>query len=85
MFENSVMRIFGPEMEEVAGGWRGLCKEELHHLYISPKIIKVIKLRRVRWAVHVARIGEMRNSYNVLVGKPGGEGPLVRPRRRWED
>jgi len=61
------LRIFGPNWEEVAGGWRRLHNEELHNLYASPNVIRVIKSRRMRWAGHVARVGEMRNVYSVLV------------------
>jgi hypothetical protein len=71
VFENRVLRgIFGPKGEEVAGGRRRLHNEELHDLYASPHIIRIIQRRRMRWAGHVARIGVMRNSYNILVGKP---------------
>jgi hypothetical protein len=62
-------RIFGPKREEVAGDWRTLHNEELHNLYTSPNIIRVIKSRSVRWAVHVARMGAMRNAYNILIGR----------------
>jgi hypothetical protein len=63
MFENRVLRrIFGPKREEVAGGWRRLHNEELHNLYDSPSIIRLIKLRRIRWAGHVARVAEVRNT-----------------------
>jgi hypothetical protein len=62
-----------------------LHNEELHNLYSSPDIIRQIKSRRMRWAGHVARMGEGRNVYRVLVGKPEGKRPLGRPRRRWED
>jgi hypothetical protein len=58
---------------------------ELHSLYSSPNIVRVIKSRRLRWAGHVARMGEGRGVYSVLVGKPDGKGPLGRPRRKWED
>jgi hypothetical protein len=58
--------------------------EELHNLYSSPDIIMQIKSRRMRWAGHVARMGEKRKVYKVLVGKPEGKRPLGRPRRRWE-
>jgi hypothetical protein len=61
-------RIFGPKKEEVAGGWRRLHNEELHNLYASPNIIRVIK-SRMRWAGHVERLGEMRNLDPILVGK----------------
>jgi hypothetical protein len=69
----------------VTGGWRKLHNEELHGLYSSPIIIRVIKPWRMRWARHVARMGEVRGAYNILVGKPEGRRPLGRPRRRWED
>jgi hypothetical protein len=59
--------------------------EELHDLYSSPTIVRVIKSRRMRWAGHVARMGEGTGVYRVLVGKPEGKNPLGRPRRRWED
>jgi hypothetical protein len=65
--------------------WRKLCNGELHILYSSPDIIRQIKSRRMRWAGHVARMGKGRNVYRVLVGKPKGKRPLVRPRHRWED
>jgi hypothetical protein len=86
VFENSVLRrIFGPKRDEVTGEWRKLHNEELHDLYSSPSIIRIIKTRRMRWAGHVARIGEKRNGYSLLVGKPEGRRPLGRPRRRWLD
>jgi hypothetical protein len=86
VFENRVLRrIFGPKRDEVTGGWRKLHNEELHGLYSSPSIVRVIKVRRMRWAGHVARIGEVRGVYNILVSKPEGSRPLGRPRRRWED
>jgi hypothetical protein len=69
----------------VTGGWRKLHNEELHNLYCSPNIIRIIKSRRMRWAEHVARMGDNRNVYRLLVGKPKGKRPLVRPRRRWID
>jgi hypothetical protein len=85
VFENRVLRrIFGPKREE-DGSWRKLHNDELHSLYSSPNIVKVIKSRRMRWAVHVARMGEGRGVYRVLVGRPEGKRPLGRPRRRWED
>jgi hypothetical protein len=59
--------------------------EELHNLYSSPNIIRTIKSRRMRWAGHVARMGEKRNAYRILVGKSEGRRPLGRPRRRWVD
>jgi len=86
VFENRVLRIiFGPKRDEVRGEWRKLHNEELNDLYCSPNIVRVIKSRRMRWAGHVARMGEGRGVYRVLVGKPEGKRPLVRPRRRWED
>jgi hypothetical protein len=67
------------------GGWRKLHNEELHNLYSSPSIIRIIKSRRRRWVGHVARMGEKRNMYRLLVGKPEGKRPLGRPRYRWID
>jgi hypothetical protein len=69
----------------VTGEWRKLHNEELHNLYSSPSIIRITKSRRMRWAGHVARMGEKRNVYSLLVGKPEGKGSLGRPRRRWID
>jgi hypothetical protein len=86
VFENRVLRrIFGPKRDKVTGGWRKLNNEELHGLYSSPSIVRVIKTRRMRWAGHVARMGEVRGAYNILVGRPEWRRPLGRPRRRWED
>jgi hypothetical protein len=86
VFENRVLRkTFGPKRDEVTGEWRKLYNEELHDLYWSPTILRVIKSRRMRWAGHVARMGEGRAVYRVLVGKPERKTPLGRPRRRWED
>jgi hypothetical protein len=85
VFENRVLRkIFGPKREE-DGSWRKLHNDELHSLYSSPNIVRVIKLRRMRWAGHVARMWEGRGIYRVLVGRPEGKRPLGRPRRRWEN
>jgi hypothetical protein len=85
VFENRVLRrICGPKREE-DGSWRKLHNDELHDLYSSPNIFRVIKSRRMRWAGHVARMGEGRGAYRVLVGRPEGKRPLGRPRRRWED
>jgi hypothetical protein len=67
------------------GGWRKLHNKELHNLYSSPSIIRIIKSRRMRWAGHVSRMGEKRNVYRILVGKPEGKRPLGRLRRRWTD
>jgi hypothetical protein len=78
-------RIFGPKRDEVTGGWRKLHNEELHGLYSSPSIIRVIKARRMRWAGHAARMGVVSGSYNILVGRPEGRRPLGRSRCRWED
>jgi hypothetical protein len=81
VFENKVLRrIFGPKRDEVTGGWRKLHNEELHDLYSSPSIIRIIKSKRMRWAGHVARMGEKRNAYRLLVGKSEGRRPLGRPR-----
>jgi hypothetical protein len=86
VFENTVLRrIFGPKRNEVTGEWRNLYNGELHNLYSSPDIIRQIKSRRMRWAGHLARVGEGRKVYRVLVGKPEGKRSLERPRRRWED
>jgi hypothetical protein len=86
VFENRVLRrIFGPKRDEVTGGWRKLHNEELHGLYFSPSIVRVIKARRMRWAGHVAHMGEVRGAHNILVGKPEGKRPLGRPKCRWED
>jgi hypothetical protein len=83
--ENRVLRdMFGPKREE-DGSWRKLHNDELHSLYSSPNIVMVIKSRRMRWAGHVARMGEGRNIYRVLFGRLEGKRPLGRPRRRWED
>jgi hypothetical protein len=85
VFENRVLkRIFGPQREE-DGSWRKLHNDELHSLYSSANIVEVIKSRRMRWAAHVARMGEGIGVYSVLVGRPGGKRPLGRPRRRWEN
>jgi hypothetical protein len=84
VFENRVLRrIFGPKKDEVTGEWRKLHSEELNDLYSFPTIVRVIKSRRMRWARHVARAGEGRGVYRVLVGKPEGDRPLGRPRLRW--
>jgi hypothetical protein len=86
VFENSVLRrVFGPKRDEVTGEWRELHNEELKDLYPLPNIVRVVKSRRMRWAGHVARMGEGNVVHRVLVGKPEGRRPLGRPRRRWED
>jgi hypothetical protein len=81
VFENRVLRIFGPKREE-DGSWRKLHNDELHSLYSSPNIVRVIKSRRMRRAGHVTRMGEGRGVYRVLVGRPEGQSPSVKPRRR---
>jgi hypothetical protein len=86
VFQNRVLkRIFEPKRDEVTGGWRKLHNEELHNLYSSPSIIRMIKSGRMRWAGHVARIREKRNAYRILVGNPEVKRPLGRPRRKWVD
>ena len=86
VFENRVLRrVFGPKKDEVTREWRKLRNEELKDLFSSSNIFRVIKSRRMRWAGHVARIGDKRGVYRVLVGKPEGKRPLGRPRRKWED
>jgi hypothetical protein len=85
VFENRVLRrIFGPKRDEMTGEWRKLHNEELHNLFSSSDIIRQVKSRRIRWAGQVARMGEERKVYKVLVGKPEGKRPLGRPRRRWD-
>jgi hypothetical protein len=86
VFENRVLRrLFGPKRAEVTGGWGELHNEELHDLYSSQSIIRMIKSSRMRCAGHVARIVEKRNAYSILVGKPDGKTSLGRPRCRWVD
>jgi hypothetical protein len=85
VFENKVLRIFGPKRDEVIEDWRRLHNKELYALYSSPNIIRVMKSRRLRWAGHVAHMGERRGAYRALVGKPEGRRLLERPRHRWED
>ena len=85
MFENMVLRrIFGPRRDEVTGECRRMHNEELNDLYCSPNIVRVIK-SRMRWAVNVARLGEQREVYRVLLGKPEGRRLLGRPTPRWVD
>ena len=85
MFENRVLRrIFGSKRDEVTGEWRKLHNEKLKNLY-PPNIFRVIKSRKMRWAGHVAPMGERRGVHMVLVGKPEVNRPLGRPRLRWED
>ena len=78
-------RVFGPKRDEVTGEWRKLHNEELRDLYSLPNIERVVKLRGMRWAWHVAHMGEGKGVHRVLVGKPEGRRPLGRPRHRWED
>jgi hypothetical protein len=85
VFENRVLRkIFGPKREE-DGFWRKFHNDKIHSLYSLPNIVRVIKARRMRWAGHVARMGERRGVYRLLVGRSEGKSPLGRPGRRWED
>jgi hypothetical protein len=86
VFENRVLRrIFGRKRDEMTGDWRKLHNKEHCDLCSSPSLIRIIKSRRMRWAGHVARMGEKRNAYRLLVGNPEGKGPVGRPRRRWVD
>jgi hypothetical protein len=86
MFENEVLRrIFGLKRDEVMEGCRKLHNEKLHNLYSLPSIIRMIKSRRMRWAGHLARMGNKRNTYRILEGEPEGKRPLGRPRHRWVD
>jgi hypothetical protein len=86
VFEKSVLRrIFGPKRDEVTGGWRKLPNAKLRNLYASPSIIRMIKSRRMGWAENVARMGEKRNAYRILMGKPEGKRPLGRPRHWWNN
>jgi hypothetical protein len=83
--KSELLKAFGPKTDKVTGGWRKLHNEELRDLYSSPSIIRMIKPRRMRWAGHVARMGEKRNAYRLLVGKPEGRRLLARQRRKWVD
>jgi hypothetical protein len=86
VFENRVLRrIFGPKRDEVTGEWRKLHDAELHNLYSSPDIIRQVKSRRMRWAGHVAHMGEERKLYKILMRKTEGKRLLGRQRRGWED
>jgi hypothetical protein len=78
-------RVFGPKRDGAMGGWRKLHNEELQNLYFLSSIIRIIKSRRMRWVGHVARMGEKRNVYRLLVGKPERKRPLGRLRCRWID
>ena len=85
VFENRILRrIFGPKRDE-NGEWRRLHDEELHTLYRSSNMIRVIKSTRLRWACHIARMEEGKTAFKILTGKPTGNRPLGRPRRAWED
>ena len=85
VFENRVLRrIFGPRRDEVIGEWREIDNEKLNGMYCSPNSVRMIK-SRMRWVWHIARMGERRGVYRVLVGKPEGKRPLERPTHRWED
>jgi hypothetical protein len=86
LFENRVLRrIFGPERDEATGEWRRLHNEELHDLFSSPKAIRAINSRRMRWAGHVAHVWDRRGAYRGLMGRPVGRRSFGRSRRRWED
>jgi hypothetical protein len=85
VFENRVLRRISGSKREEDGSWRRLYNDEVHSLYSSPNIVRVIKSRRMRWEVHVARMDEGRGVYSVLVEMPEGYRPLGRPRRRWGD
>jgi len=86
VFESRVLRrIFGSKRDEVTGEWRKIHNEDFNDLYFSPNIFWVIKSRIMRWAGHVARIGDMRGVYSVFAGTPEGKRPLGRPKRRWEN
>jgi hypothetical protein len=86
LWANRVLRrIFVPQRDEVIGGWRTFHNEELHDLYSSTNVIRMIKSRRKRWAWYVARMGEKRNAYKISVGNPEGKRQLGRRRRGWED
>jgi hypothetical protein len=86
VFENRVLRrIFGPKRDGMTGGWRKLHNEKSHNFYSSPRIIGIINSGRMSWAGHMARMGEKRNVYRLLVRKPEGRRLLGRSRRRWID
>jgi hypothetical protein len=86
VLENRVpRRIFRLKRDEVTEGWRKLRNDELHNLYSSPNIIRMIKSTRMRWSGHVAQMGSKRNAYRILVGKADGKRPAGRPRHRWVD
>jgi hypothetical protein len=84
VFENWVLRrIIGPKRNEVMSGCRNLHNEELHDLYFSPSIIRIIMSKGMRWVGHVARMGEKRNFYRLFVGNAVGKRPQGKPRRKW--
>jgi hypothetical protein len=86
VFEDRVLRrVFGPKGDEVTGECRKLHNEELNDLYSLPNIVRVVKSRRMRWAGHVARMGEDRGVHRVLVGRPEGKRPLGIPSHKWDD
>jgi hypothetical protein len=85
VFENRVLRRIFEAKREEDGSWRKMHNDELHSLYSSPNIVRVIKSRRMRRAGHVTRMGEGRGVHRILVGRSEGERPLGRPMRRWED
>jgi hypothetical protein len=86
VFENWVLKIFGPKRDEITGGWRRLCNKEFHNMFaLSNIIIRVTNSRRMSWMGHVACVGEMRNAYKILVRKHQGKRPLRRPRSSWGD
>ena len=86
VFQNRVLRrIFGPKRDEITGEWRKLHNEEFNDLFSSPNVVRVIRSRRMGWDGHVARMGESRGLYRVLVGKPKGKSELGRPRSRRVD
>ena len=85
MFENGVLRIFGPERDEITRQWRKLHNEELNDLYCSPNFVLVIQSRGMRWAVYVVRMGKRRGAYSVLAGKLRERDHLEKPRLRWGD
>jgi hypothetical protein len=83
VFKRMLRGIFEPKKDEVMGGWRKLHNEQLHNVYASPSMIRMIKSRSMRWAGHVERLGEKRNAYRILVGKTDRKRPLGRRKRRW--
>jgi hypothetical protein len=86
VFENRVLRrMFGPERDELTGGWRKLHNEDLHNLYSSPSIIRMIMSKRMKWTGQIARMEKKRNAYRLLVGKPYGKRRLGKPRYKYVD